>query len=125
MTAPTETPNPEKPAGTIGEKLATRTMTAIRLDPRIPIAKVLWLIGRTIVGMLVAGAGVWMLVECFALLRETKNLSLPLFISGIAFIVVGAVTASGTIIVRAIMSLREPGHVVRSLITGGTAGAED
>lgn len=123
MTAPQGEKPADKPTGKIANEFATRTMKAIKLDHRIPIAKVLTMIARTVVGTLVAGAGVWFLIECFAVFRETKDLSLPLFIAGVAFLVVGAVTASGTIIIRTIMSLREPGHVVRSLIKGDTGSA--
>jgi hypothetical protein len=108
----------DEPEKTIATRFATRTVKAIRLDPRIPISKVLWLIARTVVGVLIAGVGVWFLNEGFAVYRETKDLSKTLFLTGVAFLIVGAVTASGTILIRAIMSLREPGHVIRSLIKG-------
>lgn len=103
--------------------IARRTRDALRMDPRIPLKKVWKMIVRCAIGTPVGLIGLWLLVETVRGYRATNVLSIALLGVAVGFLLVGVRVVAGQMLVRAILSFKEPVRVARVLWKGAGTDA--
>ena len=104
-------------------KMQTGMQKALKME-NVPHERFGAMVRRTIAGLLFAALGGFLLWVMLLYFRETKSLNLWLFIGGVSCMLLAGVIMSGQIVVGAILSLRAPIQMVKTIWKNGHGSNE-
>lgn len=100
------------------EQLKTGVQRALKME-NVPHERFGAMLRRTVAGLLFAALGGFLLWVMLLYFRETKQLNLWLFGGGVSCMLLAGVIMSGQIVVGAILSLRAPIVMIKTLWKNG------